>query len=481
MLRRIDQTIRDRALLHRGQHVVVGCSGGADSIALLHALWFLRDRWQLRLTVAHLHHGLRGADADADANFVRDLCARRGLPLLLERIALPDVLAVSPGQSMEMAARAARHAFFLRALRETGADAVALAHHRDDQAETVLMRLLGGAGLDGLAGMAYRAEPQPGLIIIRPMLDMSRAEARAFLHRHHLTWRDDASNTDLAILRNRVRHRLLPMLAAEGFPGAVAALVRLADIAREEHAGALAWRMQQKIPRRDQPLPWRGWSKRPVAEQRRRLRAWLQGGESLVRAVDFRRIEAIRRLAAGLDRAPVRIAGVGWVDRERDRLIVRNTIAPKGPGAWPEVSLAVPGMTRVPGRPWQIRIEATTGFRKIRGAGLGVLPAEAYLARRAGEGAAWILRARRPGERIAPTGLAGSVALKELFINHKIPVAERDGVPVLVIGPDVAWVAGYRVARHHAVPGPDAPSWHIRIEQIPMAEVVSNGKPHSGR
>mgnify|MGYP001271705734 CR=1 FL=1 len=477
MLRRIDQTIRDRALLRRGQHVVIGCSGGADSIALLHALWFLREHWQLRLTVAHLHHGLRGADADADADFVRDLCARRGLPFLVEHIAVPAVQADSPGHSMEMAARAARHAFFLRALRETGAHAVALAHHRDDQAETVLMRLLGGAGLEGLAGMAYRAEPQPGLVIIRPMLDMSRAEARAFLARHRLAWRDDASNTDLAILRNRVRHRLLPMLAAEGFPAAVAALVRLADIAREENAGAAAWRARQKIPRRDQPLSVRGWTRRSVADQRRRLRAWIGHGAPLGRAIDFRRIEAIRRLANNLDCEPVRLPGVGWVVRDGSSLVCRDSMPQERFIAWPEVPLAVPGLTRVPGMPWQVRVEPSTGYRKGRRTAIGLLPAEAYVARVDGAMAPWILRSRRAGDRIAPTGLRGSVALKELFINHKIPAARRNAVPVLAIGGDVAWVAGYRIARNVAVAGPQAPSWHIRIEQIPSAEVVSEGEP----
>lgn len=480
MLRRIDQTIRDRALLHRGQHVVVGCSGGADSIALLHALWFLRERWQLRLTVAHLHHGLRGADADADADFVRDLCARRGLPILIDHIAVPELQVAAPGRSMEMTARVARHTFFLRALREVGADAVALAHHRDDQAETVLMRLLGGAGLDGLAGMAYRAEPQPGLVIIRPMLDMSRSEARAFLVRHHLAWRDDASNTDLAILRNRVRHRLLPMLAAEGFPGAVAALVRLADIAREENIRAAAWRAQQKIPGRDQPLSLRGWARRTVAEQRHRLRAWLGGGAPLARAVDFRRVEAIRRLALGPDGVPVRISGLGWVVRDGDRLVVRAAVDADIQAEWPTVRLSVPGVTRVPGVPWEVRVEEASGFLATRSAGIGKLPAEAYVAREAGAMPGWILRARRPGDRIAPTGLTGSVALKDLFINRKVPAAQRGAVPVLEIGGEVAWVAGYRVARHQAVPGPEAPSWRVRIEQIPASEVVSDGEPRSG-
>jgi tRNA(Ile)-lysidine synthetase-like protein len=264
------------------------------------------------------------------------------------------------------------------------------------------------------------------------------------------------------------------MLAAEGFPGAAAALVRLADIAREENADAAVWRARQKIPRRDQPLSVRGWAKRPVAEQRRRLRAWLGHGAALGRAVDFRRIEAIRRLATGQDRAPVRIHGIGWVMRTHASLVCRDSTVPEPVMAWTEVCLAVPGLTPVPGGPWHVRVEPSTGFHAIRSHGIGVLPAEAFIARRDGATSPWILRPRRSGDRIAPTGLSGSVALKELFVNHKVPVAQRGRVPVLEIGGEVAWVAGYRIARHHAVPGPNAPSWRIRIEQIPVPEVVSH-------
>lgn len=204
--------------------VLAGVSGGADSVALLHLL-LLRG---CRVTAVHVNHGLRGESSDGDERFVRALCEELGVACKAYRAVPPE----HPGEGW---AREARYGFFLQAARETGCHALVLAHHRDDQAETMLLHLLRGAGLTGLAGMAAESE-RDGLHIFRPLLGFSRQQLRDALTEDGQTWREDESNADTRYLRNAVRHELLPMMERMA-PGASG---RIADAAwllrREEDA-----------------------------------------------------------------------------------------------------------------------------------------------------------------------------------------------------------------------------------------------------
>ena len=465
MLRRIVQTIAERDLIRPGDHIVAGCSGGADSVALVHALWFLQTRLNFHLSVAHLHHGLRGKSADADARLVDALCARLGLPLIMEKVSVRAVKA-QRGGSVEMAARAARHDFFRRVLEQTGADAIALAHHRNDQAETVLMRLLSGSGLEGLGAMDYRAEPSPGVTVIRPLLDATRDQITAFLTKHKLAWREDATNRDPAMLRNRIRHRILPSLAREGFPQVVNALARLSDVVREETNLASAQTRRRRLPGHGDPLPVKRLASVSIAEQRRFIRAWLADVPSGARALDFQTTEKIRALVRDGATGTVPMGRGASVSRVGEALVFRIAASPalRAPAPLTPVALAVPGVTDVPGTPWSVCVTATRGFRRSA-VSVGTIPCEVYLRREAGKTPPLMIRARRPGDRFTPTGMPGTVTLKDLFIDHKIPVSQRSLVPVLVAGDDVVWVAGHRVDARWAVPGGNAPSWRVRIEQ----------------
>ncbi|MFQ5742645.1 MAG: tRNA lysidine(34) synthetase TilS [Acidobacteriota bacterium] len=209
--------------------MLVGCSGGGDSTVLLDLLHRVAPGHSIKLAVGHLNHGWRGATADADAEHVRALAASRGLHCIVEKVEVSR-----HGGSLEAAARRARLAFFLRAMAAWPADAVALGHSADDQAETVLLNLARGSGLRGLGGMRPRVRLGK-LLILRPLLSCRRSDLRGYALDRGLQWREDSSNTDTSFARNRVRLRLMPEFEAV-HPGAVDNTVRAATLLREEEA-----------------------------------------------------------------------------------------------------------------------------------------------------------------------------------------------------------------------------------------------------
>ena len=227
--RRITDTIRTKQLFKPGDTLIIGLSGGADSTALLDLLATL-PAFPLRLVAAHLNHCLRGSDSDADELFCRDLAAQYAIPFESRRV---DVKAMANRKSLNLedAGRRARITFFDELSATRQAAAVVLAHHADDQAETVLMRLLRGSGMSGLAGIPWRN----GRGYIRPMLDITRGEIEAYLAERHLNWREDTSNLDITFLRNRIRHELLPLLERYN-PAVRNVLATAAGILSEEDA-----------------------------------------------------------------------------------------------------------------------------------------------------------------------------------------------------------------------------------------------------
>jgi tRNA(Ile)-lysidine synthase len=229
----------DRSLVRPGDRICVAVSGGADSTALLLALLEAnaeKTPLGIVVTAAHVHHGLRGPDADADELFLRDLCERLAVPL---RVFHVDTAArqSSAREGLEEAARTLRYESLRSLLADNLADAIATAHTLDDQAETVLMKLLRGAWTEGLAAISpeIAATPQQPGRILRPLLAVRRSEIEAFLHARNQPWREDASNQDTTLTRNRVRHELMPALRSFN-PCIDEALARTADIARDEES-----------------------------------------------------------------------------------------------------------------------------------------------------------------------------------------------------------------------------------------------------
>ena len=227
--------IRTHALFTPGDRVGVAVSGGADSVAVLCALLELRSALGIVLSVVHLHHGIRGAEADADAQFVSELARTFDLPLHLDHANAP-AHSRNEKLSLETSARELRYAFFQRMLEENACDKIATAHTFDDQAETVLLRILRGTGTRGLAAIPPMRNASPDLAarIVRPLLSTRRNQIEEYLHNLNQPWREDASNQDPKHLRNRIRHELLPRLEAEYNPALRQSLVNLAEIAHAE-------------------------------------------------------------------------------------------------------------------------------------------------------------------------------------------------------------------------------------------------------
>ena len=230
----------DNSLISAGERACVAVSGGADSVALLLALVeanHAKEPLGVVLSAVHVHHGLRGAEADADEAFVRELCERLSVPLVVEQV---NVVArqQEEREGLEEAARTLRYRAFWELMKSGKADVVATAHTLDDQAETVVMKLLRGAWTEGIGGIAPvvqgSGQEHDGRIV-RPLLGVRRAEVESYLREHQQTWREDATNRDVSLTRNHVRHELMPMLRKFN-PAIDGALARLAEIARDEEA-----------------------------------------------------------------------------------------------------------------------------------------------------------------------------------------------------------------------------------------------------
>jgi tRNA(Ile)-lysidine synthase len=242
----VEESIRERRLLPRGGRILVAVSGGLDSVVLLHLLQALAVKRAWQLTVAHLNHQLRGRSSGADERFVCRLARELGLPVVVER-ANVRAFAREGRLSLEMAARKIRHEFLARAAVQANARQIALAHQADDQVELFFLRLFRGSGGEGLSGMNWKSPSpaNPELQLIRPLLDVPRAALREFAQANGITWREDASNASPDILRNRIRHELLPLLVRRYQPSLARTVLRAMEIVGGESShvreAAQAW------------------------------------------------------------------------------------------------------------------------------------------------------------------------------------------------------------------------------------------------
>lgn len=459
--RKVEQAIRRGELLAPGMRVAVACSGGADSVALVRLLDELKERLGLRLLVVHLNHQLRGADADADEAFARELAERLELEFLVRR---EDVAARAKKQriNLEEAGRQARLEFFASLVANGKAEAVALGHTMDDQAETVLARLVRGAGTKGLAGIFPVVEPVPGAAtgrLVRPLLGLRRGELRAYLERLRQLWREDLSNRDPARLRNRIRLEWLPQLSRTA-PGVVEALARLAEQAREEESfwAAIVEERFRGLARRAgeqyelsvagllEPAPALSWlPPRPAREgqralARRLLRRALAAARGDLRRLTQRHVESVLRLAErGQSGQRVELPGVE-VERRFDQLVFSPASArPAAPSDF-QVQVEAPGCVRLPsGGALRFKLVAVAagerGYNNLRSV-LDAAQAPFPL----------LVRNWRPGDTYQPVGATRRKKLKTLFQQERVPVAERIRTPVVLCGEEIVWVPGFGVA-----------------------------------
>lgn len=312
-----------------GQPVLVAYSGGGDSTALLH---LLRDAGVRGIIACHLHHGLRGEEADRDADFCREVAEEMGVTFEMQRA---DVAAraLKDKHSLETAGRQARHQFFADMSRKHRATHLCLAHHADDQAETVLQHLLRGSGTQGLRGMAASSclrVDGVDLQLHRPLLDYTHRELLELNARNGWKYLEDSTNAELSNRRNRIRHQIIPVLSELGYGDVVKTLGRTADLAREDHACLqnLAEEVlaQCRDPRDHTRLRWKILAEQPLALQRRAVRQWLQ--EAAVPDLGFHDIEGVRSLLTTNANAPARVNLPGnWqAGRKNGQLYLRKLL-----------------------------------------------------------------------------------------------------------------------------------------------------------
>lgn len=444
-------------------HILVAVSGGADSVALLHSLHQVAKKNRWRLTVAHLNHGIRGEAAGEDAAFVETMAKRLRIPCVIGRARVP-ALAKRKGISLEMAAREARYAFLVRTARAVKADVLATAHTADDQVETILLKWVRGAGRGGLSGMAAQSLIE-GVLLVRPLLDMSRSEIEAFLRERGLPWREDDSNRDTTFLRNRVRHELLPFLEKEFNPRIREALLRTGEVlgAEDEWMDEMARGILSSSSLTPALL-----STHPLAARRRVIRLWLVQQGVPAPSLDF---DSVARVEALLGRSQgsqmVELAG-GWrVQRQYDRVTVKKTPPPRAAEkSVTAIRVKVPGVTLVKGLGIRITVTLAPGIVKTRGAGPGAFPAQATLSAEVLEqGGLWI-RAGKAGDRMSPFGMKGSRKIQDILVDAKVPRAARAQIPVLVCADQVVWLPGYRIDRNWAVDDEKAMNLQVVAEKV---------------
>ncbi|MDD5132170.1 MAG: tRNA lysidine(34) synthetase TilS [bacterium] len=419
LVKQVEAFIEKQDLLKKGDRILVAVSGGIDSVVLLRVLRILSPKYHWDIQLAHFNHSLRGRAADRDAAFVRELAVTQALPFYVQKQNVRKY-AREKGLSIEEAARSLRYEFLEKIAQDINADKIAIAHNANDQAETVLLFLLRGAGKTGLAGM-----PVTRGKIVRPLLSSWRKDIETFARRNKLLFRTDVSNLQTDYLRNRIRLKLLPELAEKYNPQIYQHLWHISSLEREEDRflQQLAIRAAAKCLEQKPGVT--------VLYNKRfgKLPAWLQ--RRLVRRIallSYEQVEKIRDLARG--KSPNKLLTLGnklWCRREYDKLIFSTRPGIKRTHQairWP---LVVPGMIRIPGLGLEIaarKYKKTAGFRVTKGRRLTCLDADAI------SGHLYI-RTRQPGDRFQPYGLNGTKKLKDYFIEQKIGIGERDLLPVV--------------------------------------------------
>jgi tRNA(Ile)-lysidine synthase len=466
-------------LIQRKELVVVGVSGGADSVCLLHVLAKWRRRLGIRLHIAHLDHQIRGAESQADAQYVFNLAGLLGIPVTIDR---QDIAAYRTERkcSLEEAARELRYAFFARVARKVGAHRIAIGHTSDDQVETILMHILRGTGITGLCGLApcsplvYStqgislsaeapsvAKRQPGnLLAIRPLLDITREETASYCQNHQLDPRVDSSNLSPSFFRNRLRLHLLPLLRQYN-PSIDQALIRLADIAKEDNAfiEQQASGLWDEVARQENNaiyLDKRQMAGLPIALQRHLLRVAVTKLAGDVRDIEASHIEAARSLlnkpASKRSALPHGLICHGGYDDLVIASTARQCQLPPCP--FPplpdELHLKVPGKTASSG--WNVLasiVREQVAFLPSRG---GRRTSEKTYQRNLvahfdlqKTGMNLRVRKRRPGDRFRPLGMNMPKKIHEFMVDAKIPRSWRGRIPIVCSPEQIIWVVGWRI------------------------------------
>ncbi|MFP3897221.1 MAG: tRNA lysidine(34) synthetase TilS [Anaerolineales bacterium] len=474
VVNRIRDSIERHDLFVPGETVVLGVSGGPDSLCMLHVLRRLADEYALSLHVGHLHHGIRGEDADEDARFVKERCDAWDIPCRVNYVDVPR-WAEARGIALEEAARQARYTSLRSLARALDSRCVAVAHNADDQVETILMHILRGSGLSGLRGMLPTiwmdemrlGNPQPQrppekarVRLVRPLLDVPREEIAAYCAAQGLAPRFDRSNLDTTYFRNRLRHELLPHLETYN-PNIRRALRRMADVIAADHE-VLRQLRDETWPRvvcreSDEAILYdlEEFQKLSLGLRRSLLRQGIHRLRFSLRDIEWGHIDdAItlidggevgsmidlpRGLCLRLTYSDILLADEDYRLPRRDRPRVREP-----------VPVPLPGRRALPARGWVFETCFIRVWDLPPGWDEEQHPHTAYLDA-ARVTAPLVLRPRREGDRFVPLGLDHSQKVSDFMINVKIPRRERDTIPLLTCEGKIIWIVGWRLDARYAV------------------------------
>ena len=439
----VRDTLQKYGMLTSDVRVLLAVSGGPDSMCLLHVFCHLGIPFE----VAHFDHQTRDGESAADAKFVQGECEKLNLVFHLGTAAVAE-FARQEGLSFEEGARRLRYTFLVNTCWARGCNAIATGHHADDQAETVLMRLLRGTSPEGLCGIPPTNQ-KDGIRVIRPLIECTRNEIMAALQERNIPYRLDKTNAATCYIRNRIRHELLPLLRSQYNPRIDEALRRYAEIHREENeylGQAARDRLKACLDSKNR-LCREELARLPVALQRRVILLWAY---SVGLRPSFERIEAARRSivegAAGTQ-CDLGSNGAVNVSKYKAEFLLRGEVPDsRGQGKEP-VFLQIPGETRAFGRVFCVRVLEKPPTQEVAAycnSHRQVFDADRFQA-------PVIIRKRRPGDVFIPLGMSGRKNLKKYLSELGIPPTERREQLLLVAGEEVAWVIGHMPAAPFSV------------------------------
>lgn len=458
--------IRRHRLLAHGDRILLAVSGGPDSVGLLYMLLGLREECQLQLEVAHLEHGMRGEAAKEDARFVGRLAESLKLPFHLKKVNLPQMKSDAGKGNLEALSRAERYRFFADVARQRKIWKIATAHTLDDQAETVTMWFLRGAGLKGLGGMSPLHQivaDGDSMTVIRPLLDVSKAEILQYLEENRIEFRLDRTNQDVTLLRNWLRLDLLPRIQQRLDARVPARLAQQAEIFRDEDA------VLDGVARSSyRAMLDTGGLNRPAllnaakAVQRRILRLWIEQTRGHLRGLEFIHIEEMLRLIKqGPPQCRVSIPG-GWeLVREYETLKLEKRVRSRRRVCY-DYTLEPGTVLRIPEAGLEVHCDRNS-------APLNELPADLMEAVFDADCLRGGLSVRnfRHGDRLQPLGMTGHKKIKDLFIEKRVPLSTRESWPLMVLGQEVLWIPGYGRSATGCVSTKTTAVLHLKARPIP--------------
>lgn len=455
LLKHVRKTIESFSMLTQGDHVLVAVSGGPDSVALLKILSLLAVEYRLRLTVAHLNHGLRGNEADNDEDFVRRLSEQMGVDCITRKV---DIRSLQKGRggSLEEVGREERYLFLDEVANGCGAGKIATGHHMDDQAETVILNLIRGSGPEGLKGIP----PVRNRRIIRPLLYAPKKDIQTFLYHEGIPHIQDSSNADPLFLRNRIRNQLLPEWTTHYNPRIMNGLCQTAEILRreDEYLQSVVQQILLKwdiLPGHSDLLliPLADFMDLHEALRARIIKNLLESFLPSEMGIGFRHVMSVmnlchstRQRTVSLD-LPCRICVEKNMNTLRIKKDLHRPVRTRGRkeqsnSAGFSYLVVVPGVVPLHRMGQFIRFAFVKSPSKES---IGECPQIAYLDYEKTY-PPLILRNHRPGDRIIPLGMRGTKKLHDYFIDRKVPFSYRNDIPLLVDAKSVIWIAGQAIS-----------------------------------